>query len=131
MPIFWFCLLAIFLALARRAEEEEKWVEGGGMPDVRADIPVTVLQVPAGEEGGPGELLNIIKEEKEEEMEGNWRDEEEIQGDLLVEVVLIINFLLVPFPLVSFHCSSCADNFPPKKKYNNHIVKMHKDPTSC
>ena len=61
MPIFWFCLLAIFLALARRAEEEEKWVEGGGrMPGLRADIPVTVLQVPAGEEGGPGKLLNII-----------------------------------------------------------------------
>ena len=33
---------------------------GGRMPGLRADIPVTVLQVPAGEEGGPGELLNII-----------------------------------------------------------------------
>ena len=64
-------------------------------------------------------------------MEGNSRDEEEIQDDLVVEVVLIVNFPLVPFPLVSFPCSSCADNFPPKKKYNNHIVKMHKDPTSC
>ena len=30
MPIFWFCLLTIFLGLARRVEEEEKQVEGGG-----------------------------------------------------------------------------------------------------
>ena len=107
MQIFWFCLFARFLALARRAKEEEKRVEGGGRtPGLRANIPMTVLQVPAGEEGGPGELLNIIKEEKEEEMEGNMRDKEEIQDDLVVEVVLMVPFPLVPFPLVSCPCSS-------------------------
>ena len=66
---------------------------------------MTVLQVPAGEEGGPGELLNIIKEdkeEKEEENEGNRGDQEEIHDDLVVEVVLMVNFPLVPFLLVSF-----------------------------
>ena len=55
-------------------------------PGLYANIPVTFLQVPVGEEGGPGELPNIIKEEeekekeedKEEEMKGNGRDEEEI-----------------------------------------------------
>ena len=132
MAIYWFCLLAIFLALARRAEEEEKRVKGGGrMPGLRADIPVTFLQVPTGEEGGLGEMLNIIKEEKEKEMDGNRRDKEEIHNDLVVKVVLIVPVPLVPFPLVSFPCSSCADNFPAKKKVNNHIVEMQKDPTSC
>ena len=99
------------------------------MPGLRADIPVTVLQVPAGEEGGPVKLLNIIKDEKEEDMEGNKRYEEEIQHDLVVEVILIVNSPLVPFPLVSFPCSPCADDFPAKKKVNNPIVEMQKDPT--
>ena len=42
------------------------------MPGLRADIPVTVLQVHAEEEGGPGEHQRVMKEdeEKEEEMEG-------------------------------------------------------------
>ena len=62
---------------------------------------MTVLQVPAGEEGGPGELLNMKKEEKEEEIKGNRS------------------------------CCSCANDFPAKKKVNNHIVEMQKDPTSC
>ena len=43
MAIFWFRVLAIFLALVRRTEEEEKQVEGGRMPGLRADLPVTVL----------------------------------------------------------------------------------------
>ena len=64
-------------------------------------------------------------------MEGKRRDEEEMQDGLILKEGMMVNFPLVPFPLVSFPCSSCADNFPPKKKYNNHIVKMHKDPTSC
>ena len=35
-----------------------------------ANIPVPVLQVPAGEEGGPGGLPNTLKEgEKEEDWE--------------------------------------------------------------
>ena len=49
-------------------------------------------------------------------MEGNRRDEEEIQDDLVVEVVLMVNFPLVPFPLVSFPCNSCSEVFPGKKK---------------
>ena len=47
--------MAVFSALARRAEEEEKHVEGGGGGQV---LEQTVLQVPAGEEGwleGEGE----------------------------------------------------------------------------
>ena len=60
-------------------------------------------------------------------MEGNMRDEEEIQD----EVVLMFNFPLVPFPLVSFPCCSCADDFSGKNKVNNHIVEMQQDPTSC
>ena len=64
-------------------------------------------------------------------MKGIRRDEEEIQDDLVVEVVLMVNFPLVPFLFVSFPCSSCADDFPAKKKVNNHIVEMQKDPTLC
>ena len=61
-------------------------METGGRrrPGLYADIPVPVLQVPAGEEGGPGGLPNLLKEEKkedddddEEEMEGKRRDEED------------------------------------------------------
>ena len=52
-----------------------KQVERGlRMLGLRAYIPVTVLQVSAGEKGGPGELLNIVKKEKEQEMEGNTLD---------------------------------------------------------
>ena len=63
-----------------------------------ADIPVPVQQVPAGEEGGPAGLPNLLKEEEkedndeekeddddEEEMEGKRRDEEEMQDGLVVE----------------------------------------------
>ena len=63
-------------------------------------------------------------------MEGNRRDDEEVQDDLVEEVVLMVNFPLVPFHLVSFPCSSCVDDFPAKKKVNNHIVGMQKDPRS-
>ena len=59
-------------------------------------------------------------------MEGNRRDE--IQNDLVVEVVLMVNLPLVPFLLVSFPCSSCADDFPAKKKVNNHILETQQDP---
>ena len=48
--------------------EEAGW-GGWRILGLRADIPVTVRQVPVGEEGGPGELWNIIKEKKKEEME--------------------------------------------------------------
>ena len=35
-----------------------------------------------------------------------------------------------PLPLVSFTCSSCFKVLFPKKMLNNHIVEIHKDPTS-
>ena len=76
-----------------------------------ANIPVPVLQVPAGEEGGPGGLSNLLKEEDkeedeeekkedddgEEEMEGKRRDEEDIQDSLVVEEGMMVKFSLVPF----------------------------------
>ena len=60
------------------------------------DIPVPVRQVPAGEEGGPGGLPNLLKEEEkeeddeeqkedEEEIEGKRGDEKDVQDSLMVE----------------------------------------------
>ena len=124
---------------------------GRRRPDLYADIPVPVLQVPGGEEGEPGGLPNFLKEEekeeydeekengdeekeeddeekkekyvKEKEMEEKRRDEEDMQ-DSLVEEGIMVNFPLVPFPLILSYLSV-------KKKLNNHIVEMHKDPASC
>ena len=44
-------------------------MEPGGRrrPYLYADIPVPVLQVPAGEEGEPGGFPNFLKEEEKEE----------------------------------------------------------------
>ena len=66
-----------------------------------------------------------------EEMEGKGRDGAKLQDSLVVEEVMMVNFLLVPFPLVSFPCNSCPEVFPGKKKFNKHIVQIQKDPTSC
>ena len=105
-------------------------MRGGRRPGLTADIQ---CQVPAGEEGGPGVLSNILKEEQEngEELEGNMRDEEEIHDSLVVEEVMMVNFTLVPFLFVSFPCCSCLEVLPAKKNLNKHIVEMRKDPTSC
>ena len=73
-------------------------------------------------------LPNVIKEE---EVEGKSKDEEEIQDGLVVEEVMMVNFSLVPFLLVSFPCSSCCKIFPAKNKLSNHIVDMPNDLTSC
>ena len=72
---------------------------GRRRPDLYADIPVSVLPVPAGKEEEPGGLPNFLKEEekdkneeekeedyeekkendeKEEKMEGKRRDEEDV-----------------------------------------------------
>ena len=51
----------------------EPW--GRRRPGLHADLSVPVLQVPAGEEGGPGGFPNLLKEEEEEE------DEEEKKED--------------------------------------------------
>ena len=53
-----------------------------------------------------------------------------MQGSLVVEESMMVNFPLVPLPLVSFSCSSCHKVLYAKKQLNNHIVEMHKDP-SC
>ena len=49
------------------------WNLGGG--GGQADIPVSVLQVPAGDEGGPEGFPNLLKYEEQEE------DEEEKKED--------------------------------------------------
>ena len=57
---------------------------GRRRPGLYVDIPVPVLQVPAGEEGGPAGLLNLLKveekEEDEEEKNEDDDDEEEMEG---------------------------------------------------
>ena len=49
----------------------------------------------------------------------------------MVEEGMMVNFPLVPLPLVFFPCISCYMVLSANKKLNNHIVEMHKDPTSC
>ena len=85
-----------------------------------------VLQVPAGEEGGPGGLPNLLKEEEkeedeeekkeddddEEEMEGKRRDEEDMQDSLVVEEGMIVKFPLVPFATFA----ACASRFFPARR---------------
>ena len=65
---------------------------------------VPVLQVTAGEEGGPGGLPNLLKEEEkeeveeekkedgddEEDMEGKSRNEEDMQNILVVEEGMLV-----------------------------------------
>ena len=88
-------------------------LEPGGRrrPDLYADNPLPVLQFPAGKEGEPGGLPNLLKEEekeedeeekkedddKEEEMEGKQRDDEDMQDSLMVEEGMIVKYLLVLF----------------------------------
>ena len=52
---FWFCLSAVFLALAKRVDEKQAEGEGGGQV-----LKQTVLQVPAGKEGRFEGLPSII-----------------------------------------------------------------------
>ena len=53
----------------------EPW--GRRRPGIYADILVPVLQVPAGEEGGPGGLPNLLEEVEKEEDEEEEKGEEE------------------------------------------------------
>ena len=62
---------------------------------------------------------------------GGRRIEEEMQDSLAVEEGMMFNFPLVPLPIVSFPCSFCFKVLSAEKKLNNHIIEMHKDPTSC
>ena len=54
-------------------------LEPGGRrrPGLLADIPVPIIQVPAGEEGGPGGLPNLLEEVEKEEDEEEEKGEEE------------------------------------------------------
>ena len=131
----------------------------GARLDLYVAIPVPVLEVPAGEEGEPEGLPNFLKEEEKEEydeekekddeekeekdeekkkyyvkeieMEENRRDEEDMQDSLVVEEGIMVNSPLVPFPLISFTGISCFKVLSVKKKLNNNIVEMPKDPASC
>ena len=66
-------------------------------------------------------------DDEEKEMEGKRRIAEDMQDSLLVEAGMIVKFSLVP---VANFCSSCFKVLSSKKKLNNHIVEIHKDPTS-
>ena len=46
-------------------------------------------------------------DDEEEAMEGKTRDAEEMQDIMVLEEGMMVNFPLVPLPLVSFTCSSC------------------------
>ena len=84
---------------------------GRRRPGLYANIPVPVLQVPAGEDRGPRGLSNLPNKEekdgdegekkedddKEVEMEGKRRDWEDMHDSLVVEVGIIVKLPLVPF----------------------------------
>ena len=53
-----------------------------------------------------------------------------MQDSLVVEEGRLVNLLLVPLPLFPFPYRSCFKDLSLNKKFNNHIVKMHKEPTS-
>ena len=53
---------------------------GRGTPDLYADIPVPVLQVPACEEGEPGGFPIFLKEEEKEEYNEEKDDEKKTGG---------------------------------------------------
>ena len=46
-------------------------------PGLYADIPVPVLQVPAGEEGGPGGFPKLLKEEEQEKDEEKKKEDDD------------------------------------------------------
>ena len=58
------------------------------------------------------------------------RDDKEMQDSLVLEEGMMVKFPLIPLPLVSLPCISCFKVLSAKKKLNNHIVEIHKDPTS-
>ena len=72
-----------------------------------------------------GDEENKEDYDEKEEIEWERSDEEKMQDSLVVEKGMMVNFPLVPLPLVSFPCSSCFKVLSAKKKLNNHIVEMH------
>ena len=110
---------------------------GRRRPCLYADIPVHVLHVPAGNEGGPGGFTNPLKDEEGEEkkeddddvvkMEGKRRGEVDIQDSLGGAGGHIGQILLGP----SCHfCSYCFKVLTGKNKLNNHIVYIYKIQTA-
>ena len=66
--------------------------------------------------------------EEEEETEEKRRDEEEMQDSLMAEGGLMVHFPLV---LSTYVSCSCFKVLSAKETINNHIIQVHKDPTSC
>ena len=50
-------------------------------PDLYADNPLPVLQVPAGKEGEPGGLTNFLKKEEKEEDDVEKEEDDEEKKD--------------------------------------------------
>ena len=53
-----------------------------------------------------------------------------MEDSLVAEEGILVKFPSSLLPLVSFTCSSCFKVLFTKKKLNNHIVEIHKDPKS-
>ena len=53
-----------------------------------------------------------------------------MEDSLVVEEGMLVKFPSFFLPLVSFTFSSCWKVLFTKKALNNHIIEMHKDPTS-
>ena len=64
---FWFCLV-LFCKLFKNCQYFGSWGRKRTVP---------VLQVPAGEEGGPGGFPNLLKEEEQEEDEEKKKDSDD------------------------------------------------------
>ena len=58
------------------------------------------------------------------------RDRENMYDSLGVEKGVMVKFPLVPLPFVSFRAAPASRFSPSNKKLNNHIVEIHKDPSS-
>ena len=120
---------------------------GRRRPDLCANIRVSVLQVPAGKEGEPEGLPNFIKEENRRSfmrirrammrmrMRRRWRGREGMRrtcrtlgggGEQDGKIGPLTTYLLPLIPCISY-CKVLSA----KKKLNNHIVEMPKDPASC
>ena len=96
-----------------------------------------VLQVPAGNEGGPGGFTTLLRdedgEEKKEddddvnEMEGRRRGEVDIQDSLVVQEGMLVKFSLVP---VATFAATVSRFLPARILLNNHIVYIYKTQTA-
>ena len=58
----------------------EPW--GRRRPGLYAEIPVPVLQVPDGEEGGPGGHANLLEEKEKEEDDKEKKDDDDEEKEM-------------------------------------------------